>query len=397
MSADPIFYPHAVNLFTQLDPDRDLDPQLAPLRSVPPHKKILLWSVETLQEDLIMRVAHWTRQQGLDNSTVWWLQPSHQYAADVLTELGQNVFLIDIDLLNLQLHLAVCEPNPIWHADTGRFLFLTGKPDKHNRIRLLWKFHVHGLLPHCDWSLFVDEHTRTASRQLVPELSDIEFEDFVAQHQRHTDEITLLQCTSDSIHCHGYPFNAQMYQQTSFRVISETMMLSRPITSEKTWITMINRMPFIMSGYAHSLSYLKKIGYRTFEQYLAVPHYDEILDLEQRLDAVVTNTKFWLDHVAHHKDSIEIDVEHNYRLLCEHMLTTHDQVEQLAAVLGEPQRPVSFIVPLTIEQHQWINFYYNIKDPGWPDCLLEQNFQSLPPWIQQECTQQFGYQPKNNH
>ncbi len=41
----------------------------------------------------------------------------------------------------------------------------------------------------------------------------------------------------------------------------------------------------------------------------------------------------------------------------------------------------------------WVEFYQSIKDPSWPECEHEQHFDSLPQWIQQECTDQFGYQP----
>lgn len=41
----------------------------------------------------------------------------------------------------------------------------------------------------------------------------------------------------------------------------------------------------------------------------------------------------------------------------------------------------------------WAEFYNQIRDPGWPDCDKEENFDQLPDWIKQECTSQFGYKP----
>jgi len=41
----------------------------------------------------------------------------------------------------------------------------------------------------------------------------------------------------------------------------------------------------------------------------------------------------------------------------------------------------------------WQEFYSQIRDPSWPDCDQESNFENLPLVIQQECIQVFGYQP----
>lgn len=41
----------------------------------------------------------------------------------------------------------------------------------------------------------------------------------------------------------------------------------------------------------------------------------------------------------------------------------------------------------------WQEFYNDIKDPQWPECNNEQDFVNLPPHIQQECREVFGYVP----
>jgi organic radical activating enzyme len=52
----------------------------------------------------------------------------------------------------------------------------------------------------------------------------------------------------------------------------------------------------------------------------------------------------------------------------------------------------------------WQEFYLSIKDSSWPDCDHEQDFLSLPQWIQDECQQVHGYvigsyrnQPRYQH
>jgi len=43
----------------------------------------------------------------------------------------------------------------------------------------------------------------------------------------------------------------------------------------------------------------------------------------------------------------------------------------------------------------WKEFYQNIKDPSWPECDREQDFDQLPDHIQKECKQTFGYTPRH--
>jgi len=41
----------------------------------------------------------------------------------------------------------------------------------------------------------------------------------------------------------------------------------------------------------------------------------------------------------------------------------------------------------------WSEFYNDIKDPSWPECNDEGQFDSLPDYVQQECIEIFGYTP----
>jgi hypothetical protein len=41
----------------------------------------------------------------------------------------------------------------------------------------------------------------------------------------------------------------------------------------------------------------------------------------------------------------------------------------------------------------WQEFYSEIRDPSWPDCKSESDFDQLPEHIRQECIAVFGYQP----
>jgi organic radical activating enzyme len=41
----------------------------------------------------------------------------------------------------------------------------------------------------------------------------------------------------------------------------------------------------------------------------------------------------------------------------------------------------------------WQAFYQSVKESSWPECKLEQDFYTLPKWIQQECKTVHGYKP----
>jgi hypothetical protein len=292
--------------------------------------------------------------------TYWLLQPSHAYSVEVQATLGDHLYEIDLDLLMLHLYLSLGhhdQLNESWNPTGEKFLFLTGKPDRPNRIRLLHKFYQAGLLDHCCWSLFVDKHTYHGARSMLPELTKKEFDDFVNLHNRNADGVGVAKAANRTILCHGYPFDRQLYANSCFRVISETSMLDRPVVSEKTWITIANRVPFLMIGEVGNLRYLESRGYRTYQRYLAVPDYDTVSDLEDRMGALVENTRFWWAHIRDgrryaQQHDIARDVRHNWSLLQRDLQHTVRDCQVLATRLGEPERSVYSLTKFT-EQNFW--------------------------------------------
>ena len=126
--------------------------------------------------------------------------------------------------------------------------------------------------------------------------------------------------SSDQLYVSPLPYDHTLFEQTSFRVIAETVFVSHiggfnfndPWLTEKTWITIFNSHPFIMVGEVNTLSKLKQLGYKTFEDYLLIKEYDTLPD-KDRLDATVKNTGYWLEHLSDHKEQIQNDVEHNFK------------------------------------------------------------------------------------
>lgn len=207
--------------------------------------------------------------------------------------------------------------NPAWNLKSNQFLFLTGKPDRPHRVRLLWKFRQCNLLDQCCWSFWYNSDNITPLQQLLPEVPESELNQVLDSLLRNPDNINM-QRVGKSFHYCGMPYDVSLFANSRFRVISESVFSNnkpRPPFNywlgEKTYITLLNRLPWIMAAEPGSLQWLKNQGFETFEQALVQP-YDEINDQEQRLDAVVANTQAWLTDMPE-VAKINQQVEHNYQ------------------------------------------------------------------------------------
>jgi hypothetical protein len=207
-----------------------------------------------------------------------------------------------------------CSFNAQWNSDANKFLFLTGKPQYRNRIRLLWK--LKDLLPKALWSLHVHPGTYKKAKDVLPELTDQQFEEFVEQYNNNPDQAKIL-FQEHSLHYGGIPYDVTMYKNSLFRIISETspcVKIYRPWLTEKTFITILNNVPFILAGDRSSVNKLKHMGFKTFENFLPIPNYDNIENSEEKLDAIVTNTHFWINEMKN-KEEIQQDITSNYNRL----------------------------------------------------------------------------------
>jgi hypothetical protein len=389
------FYPYAFSLdFFEGNHSQFVAGLTQQIQQVDTAHTVILFSYEWQPVDQIIRTINQIIQT-CSHNIVWVLNDTFYLDnKQQLLNTGADVHFIEFDLLTLHFELNVYKTttlNPQWNPDTGKFLFLTGKPNSSNRIRLLHKFYENNLLEHCAWSLFMDTRLRKSSRSLLPELSDQDFDKFVDTHINNPDKISVVYGSGGTCHYDGYPFDANMYTNTSFRVIPETQMFVQPIITEKTWITIANQQPFMIAGYQNNLSHLKKLGYRTFENYLKIGNYDTIENTEDRLNAVVENTQNWLNFLHVDQEQIAQDVKHNYELLMSQMNKTATTFNSIYRKLGSVNYHNFMIVPVTMQRSKWINFYYGIKDPQWPDCFSEKDFNSLPAEVQKECIEVYGY------
>jgi len=312
--------------------------------------------------------------------------------------LVDDVVFIDFYLLMTYNRLLVNKESPVattWNSALRNFLFLTGKPYKIHRIRLLYKFFEKNLLKHATWSLFMNNDLRHLSRKFLSELSNAEYDLFLRNHTQNPDNISL----QNNCHYDGIPYQLDLYQNNLFQIISETYFSdSTPWITEKTWLSIVNKRPFIMASSSGTLLKLKKMGFKTFENYLKIP-YDTIQNQEQRLNAIVVNTEYWLAYLHNYKNDVEKDIEYNFQNLIDLAQVNLVKLQNLIDSYKLDCKITELIqlseyFSISQKNVKWRVWYNSIRDNTWPDCETENNFVNLPYHIQQECIHVFNYKLK---
>ncbi len=382
------FYPYLYDVYKV----RDVDAWIKSLLTTPPGRVICIWSIEHVLPDRLKQLRAAVEQASLFNPVIW-VVLSGNNAEEPLR--GADVRVINLDLVEFYVYhqAGFQDCNQHWNSDAGRFLFLSGKAHHANRLRLLYKYRQQGMLDHCTWSLYSNPQIARWGRGLLPELDDAAYDDFLAAHVRTVEGIPIRE-HDGYIDLMPMPWDNSMYRDTSFRVIPETQSDGGKFTTEKAFFAMLNHHPYMLVGQPGSLDFLKQQGYRTFTDYLPRGNYADIEDCEQRLDAVVENTQYWLENIHRHRDQIQQDIDHNAALVWQQLDDSLREVDRLIVDFDWPGLTRSRCLPMWPGRSSWQQFYYGIKDPSWPDCDIEQEFRLLPLEIQQECCEVFGYKPR---
>lgn len=235
------------------------------------------------------------------------------------------------------------------NVDASKFLFLTGIPSRPNRIRLTYKLWKAGLLEHANWSFFKPwtEFDSITCRNLMSELSDTEYDTFMttcenkidnayydAKHYSHASgaDFVANRITETDFCKDPSWIDPSVFEQTAFSVISEGVNdpnLNTMFLSEKTWRTILNRHAFIFSGTPDMYNYAKSLGLNMFEDFMLIKDYGSIKDPEAQLDAVVTNTAYFLEHKHERIKEIEEVIESNYVQMLKLVNKNYQVVETL--------------------------------------------------------------------
>jgi hypothetical protein len=223
---------------------------------------------------------------------------------------------IDVDYIDFMLLKTVYNnARPADFQHRPGILFLIGKPDRPHRAPLLYKFFEQNTLHHVTWSLTVPAVLENTVRELIPNASDQQWQQFLSlQGSPDNAKVMVL---GNSIHiAHGFQTNPTLFQQTQVSLISESAWdcANDPTAirvTEKTYKAIDNHHPFVIAGPPGTLARLKSMGYRTFEQYLPFPDYDRQLDADQRLEMVYQNI-LALNNQMVESNAIAEDVAYNY-------------------------------------------------------------------------------------
>lgn len=224
---------------------------------------------------------------------------------------------------------------PPWMPKNKSFLFLGGVPSRPNRINLLSKFYDADMLTDTIYSFFPPwtDDDKERCRNFMMHYTDSQYDTFLTKCTKSIDyryEVSknysrLSRKEWDEQNVYDQPWvkdlawiNPNVFIDTVLSVISEGNAYSPAsnfkFLTEKTWRTIAMRHPFVFAGYPEQFDYAKSLGLKTFEEYMLIKDYAYIVDEDARLDAIVINTKYFIENYNNHKEQICIDTEHNYKL-----------------------------------------------------------------------------------
>jgi hypothetical protein len=244
-----------------------------------------------------------------------------------------DVVYIDLWLKYTYEKLFVDKLSPVrtefLYNKNNSFLFLMGKSYRMNRIRLFYKLLKNNCIKeNTFYTLRYNAHD-PSFEETFKYMNDIlnTRDDLRLFLNNHTKEIDVAYDTSihdAQLHYTGIPYNVDIFLNSNFQIIPESDIDSTWIT-EKTWISIANKMPFILVGSAYACSYLESLGFKTFRKYMKHSTYDEYDDYNTILENVVKNVRHWEKHLHKFEDSLRKDVEHNFKVFeeryCNYLIT----------------------------------------------------------------------------
>jgi hypothetical protein len=296
-----------------------------------------LWEALTAECGTVPRFASHLKRitsQIKNKKCYFMFHPWFKTYAHYFSDIGaSDMMFFDVCLVKLYVDVVIekkSEINKSWNPESTKFLFLTGLQHKIQRTRLLYKFYKSGLLKNAEWSWGL---TDNSGKKFLNELSDQEYQEFIDSVLRSPDDYGPLGGGGGVLNAH---YGSSLYKEKLFEVVSETqfdtLRIDNALISEKTWKSIINRLPFIIAGNQLSLKKLKNLGYFTFEEFMMIPNYD---------DPDGNNYLLRKDGLPHYR----------------------------------------------MPDSQWQNFYSAIADPSWPECKTHDDAITLPDSIQQEIHQ----------
>lgn len=290
--------------------------------------------------DFLKRIETASRKIGIKNFYLG-VGQCHDYQEE-LEKRNLNYKIIDFywpvqEIVNSYRRLDKINDIKDWNSDTGKFFIPGGVPARPKRIGLLSKFYDAGMLEKAEWSFFPPWTTEDKqwSRKYLHRYTEQQYNDFIEYCTREIDPVYK------QIHHYsrmsgpelvkqkifeqpwwsivGYLDN-KVFNSTSLSVVNEGPGDDTRFLTEKLWLTILNKHPFILVDTAERYQYCKDLGLRMFEDYVKIKDYGFIEDPEQQMDAVIENTQYFLQNINQNKDDIQKDIEHNLKIFYKYVL-----------------------------------------------------------------------------
>jgi len=295
----------AVNRFSQHDIDQ--------VRDLAVHNKIIFyclnerWNTEYINNSLKVFFDNF------DNENLLLICDRLTTKEEIDRLIIKKVVQTDSQLLKTAQWETYTTFNKTINLETGKFLFLMGKPYKPNRLPLLYKISKKGLIDKCDYSFYYAQNYSDRTREVMNFLSAEEYDNFVKSTVNVLDNI-IPGIDYDFFDYCGFPVDQNLYKNTSFSVVSESAhdLDNCHFISEKTWRTIANRHMFITVLPRQSIEFLHSLGLKTFDYCLKYTKNDMTDNIDDLLDKVVENIEYALSNIEKYKLLIRFDIEHNY-------------------------------------------------------------------------------------
>jgi hypothetical protein len=210
-------------------------------------------------------------------------------------------------------------PTQNWNSLATKFLFLGGVPNRLNRIGLLNKFRKADMMDCAEWTFFKpwtqeqEDWCRSYSCDYDQLLTLCRSIDPVYEASKHYGTApSANEWTKDTAWIDPTIFNSTVLSIVSEGVNADD--ISSKYLTEKTYRVFVQQHPFLHASNPEMFDYIKELGFKTFENYMLIQDYAYLPNETDRLDAIVLNTKYFLENCNLYKDNIEQDIQHNYDL-----------------------------------------------------------------------------------
>lgn len=243
-----------------------------------------------------------------------------------------------------------------WNSESDKFLFLNAIPSRLNRIRLMSMYWKKGLLNNCIWSLFkpYSEIIERDCRLFADILTDDEYQEFIKIAFKKLDDVPSINFKIASLTSPtDWTIEQKFYNETKLSVVSETFFKrGQPLDdiSEKTWRAIANCHPFIIAGTPGIRRCLESLGFKTFVEYLKYD-YDDFHDYDERLNAIVENTEYFLINSNQYANQIKIDIEYNYQQYLQLIDRNMKTLEYLNKGLDVDQKDLDYVFNQPTHNH----------------------------------------------